>query len=487
MSEDDLCQLLGLSPAEVRQLVKWTNRKQHGFFSSFLSPHAALPMEAPVEEIRRLRDAGELRDAYPALPDIPRNVLLRWRQLQELLKSEAEFETRYPVAHDLLRSRLGRLTGKKGLPLPSFGIRVMRHDPQPTFDLASLLPEGDACSANEKNAGQFGDSGPLSIDWKFSSPDTGYLRALLLAVLGRDEYEERIAGAALRNTQILEGLDTGVSPVRITDLRLATSLNPDTLNSSLLPLLSVLERPLSADRVVEWKQQLLEENVELLAGQFKDPTVGKLAVSFAASSLWLFLDFNVPTIESATSYRLAEKITDLARLVKDLSDRLYGSADRLEKLLANRPVSRPPQPRSEYYQALRDYRMGREFEEIAERLSLTPWDSQKVKGTKDWKKKIKQKIARGKEVENEHYPIAATIFGHEDHPAVLKKADTAYYAYQAYLEEIEQDGGAYDHGLALWAVGIKIDVNARNQSGQEKADAFVQLGHRRKHGRPPLP
>jgi hypothetical protein len=47
--------------------------------------------------------------------------------LRELLGDEVEFEARYPAAYELL---FGGSRALSGLPLPSFGARVLRNDPQ---------------------------------------------------------------------------------------------------------------------------------------------------------------------------------------------------------------------------------------------------------------------------------------------------------------------------------------------------------------------
>jgi hypothetical protein len=63
----------------------------------------------------------------------------------------------------------------------------------------------------------------------------------------------------------------------------------------------------------------VKENVEMLTGQFKDPAAGKMTVSFAAATLWLFLDFNVPTIEGvAPKFAFDSKLQSLHQYYKRL-------------------------------------------------------------------------------------------------------------------------------------------------------------------------
>lgn len=194
----------------------------------------------------------------------------------------------------------------------------------------------------------------------------------------------------------------------------------------------------------------------------------------------------MPGVENAKPYRLAEQIEILAKAIRRLSESLNGAADDLETLLANRPAHRPPRPGSEYYEALKDYRMGRNLEDIStNRLGVKPWDG--VEGTKSWKTNLREKIARGKEVEDKRYPRAAAIFNNEDDPSVQHKALEAYKAYQDYLVECEEDEAVFDHHFALWAVGRRISANPLAHPGQEIIDAYIQLGYRIKYGRAPLP
>ncbi len=477
LSVEELARLLNLSNAEAERLLKW---------GSASPVFAGLPMSTPVEEIQRLRESGELHKLHPDIPHIPENVALRWRQLQEMLRREPEFETRYPAAYDLLRSRLDRVTGRRGMPLPSFGIRVARHDPQPCVGPATDYAGDDAYSSSGKPH-RLGEAGPSEVDWKFSAPDPAYLQGVLLAILSREEYQERIAG--MSDPKLLADLQApGTASVRITDLRLAADLDPETIKlGNTIQALRRLQTPITTDRVVRWKQETLEGHTELPGQAFGDLRSGTLAASFIAAALCLFIDFGMPGVENAKPYRLAEQIETLAKAIRRLSDSLNGTAGDLVTLLANRPAHRPPRPGSEYYEALKDYRMGRNLEDIStNRLGVKPWDG--IDGTKSWKVKLRGKIARGKEVENERYPRAAAIFDNEDDPSVRRAALEAYEAYQDYLVECEEDEEeVFSHDLALRAVGRRIGANPLDQPGQEIIDAYIQLGHRIEYDRPPLP
>jgi hypothetical protein len=56
-------------------------------------------------------------------------------------------------------------------------------------------------------------------------------------------------------------------------------------------------------------------------------------VSFAAASLLLFLDCDLPGIEGASSLVLTEQSGNLAEIIQKLSKSLNANAKKLEKLL----------------------------------------------------------------------------------------------------------------------------------------------------------
>jgi hypothetical protein len=343
-----------------------------------------------------------------------------------------------------------------------------------------------------RSHGHLEEAAPLRPDWHFSAPDFTYLRGVLLAILTREEYQERIGG---KNSKLLADLQTPPTAlVRITDLRLATDLDLKMLRYGALSVLRFLETPITTDHIVRWKQEMLEEHTGVLEQEFRDLRSGTLAVSFAAAALYLFVDFDMPQLKNATPYRLAEQIEILAKTIRRLIDSLDGAADELKTLLANRPAHKPPRSDIEYYQALRSYRMGRSLEDIADQLSITRWNSATPErgGTKGWKRNVEQKIARGKTVEgdgegNGRYPRAAAIFKNAHNPLVGRKALEAYAAYQEYLREQEEDEEEPEYYLGLWAVGVKIRANGRNQRGHEIVDAYIQLGCCIEQDRPLLP
>jgi len=207
----------------------------------------------------------------------------------------------------------------------------------------------------------------------------GQAGSFLLPTLTREEYDERIFGAS--NRDLLADLQTpDPHSVRITDLRLAASLEPKVLHtpgsdSGLVPALRSLSTPITTSQVIQWKRKTLEDGAELLKQEFGDLRKGAIAVSFSAAALCLFVDFDMPNVEDAKPYRLAEQIETLAKTIKGLISSLNGAGNELETLLANRPAHKPPRSDNEYYQALWSYRIGCGLEDIADWVGITPWNS----------------------------------------------------------------------------------------------------------------
>jgi hypothetical protein len=96
-------------------------------------------------------------------------------------------------------------------------------------------------------------SGDKKVDQSLAPLDLGYMRGVLLAILSREEYEERIA-TELHDEALREQLGAYTqSSVRITDLRLAMapdSKNIKSLKKALRPLFSSLEKPITLEGVL---------------------------------------------------------------------------------------------------------------------------------------------------------------------------------------------------------------------------------------------
>lgn len=439
-------------------------------------------MHLSVEEVERLKKTGELYRRFPYLRKrrVPEDAETRLRYLRDLLSDEGEFETRYPAAYEVL---FQDSAASSGLRLPSFDTRVMRSEPTDT-----VLPAG--WSQELKLARDSGDAFSATFERRISEservnralapPALGYMRGVLLAILSREEYAERIA-TELHYEAIREEL---VAPaqasVRLTDLRLAANFEPKDVNlleKELRPLLLSLERPITPDRVFAWKWKLLHE----------DGATRILRVSFAAAALLLLLDFDIPDLENASDFRLAHEIARLAEIVRKLSRAFDRSARELEELLAYRPQNRPLTHGQEFYDALVDYRMGTNASEVARNLGMTPYKSSPSEpggddagGTKQWKQRLKEKLERGAKTEKSEYLLASAVLAHR---AKTRTQDKAKLAYRAYREEVFLS----PEELSWWRIGNEIHVDASTIQGLEVVKGYVQLGSCLEHDLDPYP
>jgi hypothetical protein len=85
-------------------------------------------MGLSVEEVKQLKRTGEFFRRFPYFKrKVPTDADTRLRYLQDLLGHETEFQARYPAAYELL---FGRSEQINVLPLSSFGVRILHHDPQ---------------------------------------------------------------------------------------------------------------------------------------------------------------------------------------------------------------------------------------------------------------------------------------------------------------------------------------------------------------------
>jgi len=288
-------------------------------------------MGLSVEEVKQLKRTGQFHRLYPYFKrQVPTDADTRLRYLRDLLGHEIEFQTRYPAAYELL---FGRSEQIGGLPLPSFGVRIMHHEPRETVlpagwfqDWKSSQNGGDAFSL--MSVGR--TKGDKKVDQSLAPLDLGYMRGVLLAILGREEYEERIA-TELHGEAMREQLGAPAqSSVRITELRLAMApdlKNIESLKKALRPLFRSLEKPITPEGVLQWKWDLLRGD-EKTKGEESEDTMAKITrVSFAAAALLLFLDFDMPGIERANSLVLTERIGKLAEIIQTLSKSLNANAD----------------------------------------------------------------------------------------------------------------------------------------------------------------
>jgi hypothetical protein len=366
-------------------------------------------------------------------------------------------------------------------------------------------------------------------------PDYEDLQGILLAILSREEADERIGyWWRLRPSELFDNVKPPqASYVRLTDLRLAEQIRAGSLKRRLVPILDLLERPISKDSVLEWKLRTLGSRLEqplrtsredwlkaakdvgiedelyippevpqeemvsrtgngalpvpredfdpilartdLLEGQFGDEQTGIVTISFSAAALLLLIDLDTPKLTDASSRRIAEYIESLAGVIRDLIASLNRATERLEAVAANRSAGRQPDLEGNDYTALCHYRMGRGLRETAEWLEITPYSSKTGKGTRDWKARVKQRLRNGKRIEDERYPRAAAIFAHRDNPHVRRKARRAF---RRYLVEKGRLGP-----LFYWA-GFG---GTQTQRSFEITYAYVQLGSCILRNIPPVP
>jgi hypothetical protein len=484
--------------------------------------------ELSVSAMRELGRNGELAENYPnfanLIPNLSDGEINRWRenryslqllhveelpnagarlrQLRQLLAEEDEFRTRYPAAYRVLQGDMAGASKMSSLYLPSFGVRLARYAswpysarpgalwPRSPADAYSLLIPRDRPEDR-------------TVDQTFWRLDPMYLLSVLHAIFSRQEVWERVILNPLirpEDDPLLEGLEAPRrSPVRLTDLRLAIALRPKVLKDPLVKTLQPLKGHVTASRVVEWKQQTLEAYAELPGYGFEDSAIGTIAVSFAAAAMFLFIDFDSPSMKEALPHRLAIQISSLAEVIRKLARSIDRAADDLERVLTHRQANRPTQPESTFYRALCLHRMGWELENIALDTGMTPYRSSRSapgKGTRDWKRMTLRKIAKGKEVEDERYPRAAAIFANSHNASVRRKAKLAYSTYEKELGDGDEGSIrlAYkdDHYRGFerqtwFSVGRALRINMYSATGLEVAHAYVQLGSCIENDIPPHP
>jgi hypothetical protein len=442
-------------------------------------------MGLSVEEVKQLKRTGEFYRRFPYFKrKAPTDADTRLRYLRDLLRHESEFQARYPAAYELL---FGRSEQISGLPLPSFGVRILHHDPQDQVLPAGWFQEwkrsqnsGDAFSL--MSVGRTKGDRDKKVDQSLAPLDLGYMRGVLLAILSREEYEERIA-TELHDEALREQLGVPAqASVRITDLRLAMAPdleNSESLKKALRPLFGSLEKPLTPEGVLQWKWDLLRGD-EKTNGEESEDTKAKITrVSFAAAALLLFLDFDMPGIEGARSLVLTEQIVKLAEIIQKVSKSLNANANKLEKLLAFRDPNHPSTHGHKFYDVLVGYRMGEELETLARSSRITPYKSSPSEsggddhgGTKHWKIRLAEKLEHGAEIEKEKYPLATAVFANRYKPRIMAKARLAFHAYR---DEIFHQPPSEEP--RLWPnTGSKINVDASTDSGLEVVQAYVQVG-----------
>ena len=398
------------------------------------------------------------------------------------------------------------------LSLPSFGIDIYRSDPKTQAipkgvsapDMAPVnFDSGEAFSATYKSEGK----GVLPpVDQSFLPLSRGYLRRILLEILVREEYgevyppysESRAESKdSEKETPRQNVLDQEVfersgpkARVRLSDLRLAPSIEPKVLRRELEETLGPLinsEDPMTTDDVLRWKWKTLKEYKSAsIKESRKEPSrwtekerkaedTRVIAVSFAAAALCLFLDMGSPSLREYPLWKLLGAIRELAEVIQKLTETLGASVETLGTLLAAREAGRP-KAQLDPYTALHLYRMDLPHEELAEKVSISP-------GSKNWKNRLMKKVRRGVEVEKGRYPRAAHIFTDKAEDEVQQKAIRAY---RKYLRE--EAWRSLEPWIAEAKVGYDLlpDV-VPDTPRTELRRAYIQLGCCLEHGIDPLP
>lgn len=430
------------------------------------------------------------------------------------------------------------------LRLPSFGIDVSRSDPSavsiPTgWSTADLsLDSGDAFSVSYLREG----SKVSTANQDFWRLDLGYVRRILLRILGDEEYgkilehhydpvqlpefgeESRKDLTPHSSGAEAPGWSESGAQVRLTDLRLAKDIRPADLRRELGSALAGLTLPLTIEGVLGWKWRTLKhprghrspadlaENNSRSREWYEEEQRRAVVVSFAAAALLLLVDLDMRRLEQATHDALAGHVVTLAEIIVRLVDKLDGSADELLGLLAGRKGGlggRPSDLAVRHYTALSLYRMGRPAEEIAWRVGIISADQrdeqrksrirkklrikpenrtqkeEKVpEPPRNWRSRLREFVKWGVEVEKEEFPRAAEVFARKDEELMRAKAAETYL----YYLEAENWGEAE---LYAGDVGIGDDLlNGGAPLEDPKYQyfkAFVQLGSCLKNDIDPLP
>lgn len=456
----------------------------------------------------------------------------RFRLLQDLLVGEHEFQARFPEAFELLNPRWKR--GPIGLRLPSFDAYVLG-----SWTLPRVVGDYHTGADAYTLVGFWDKPAPsYSVGPNYPSADYDSLRGLLLAIFSREETGRIPEWPSHHPTsrQLTHSLRApDISPVRLTDLRLAESLQPGILMPGMEDLLSLLQRPVSAENVVLWKLQVLgssplgiaaggravaehlcripaesiphrmrkffddgmemkdrhfplelagkeplQGEVEILERAFDDPDAAVKAVSFTASALWLLLDLRLHDLQKIGVRHLCEILESLADVVRTTAASLNDSSEALGTLLSNRSAGRSPEPQVNYYRALYQHRMGKDLRQIAEWLGINPYSSKTGRGTRDWKRRTTEKLRLGKDFEERNFPRAALIFANRDCPAVRKKARRTF---RGSLLSEGRNGHCTIFELSYWARTNKPETDR----GREIVIAYAQLGSCLLRGIAPTP
>ena len=318
----------------------------------------------------------------------------------------------------------------------------------------------------------------------YSQGEVADIRGLLLAVLSRDDLTHHGIGDGV----LTEKSRYDAPTVRISDLRLAWHLFADIEEVSaeyqrktLRPIVNSLPEHLTPGSTVKWKRDTLkilsEERLAKGSAEGQSDNLMKrvMAVSFVAAAVCLFLDLGGPALDRRNALTLTGNIAFLADDIVKLKAKLDNAAEDLATTVADRTVGRPARSEFDTLFALSCYRMGYDEELIAERVGIKPWSEIERKGTKGWRKKLRNVLIRGVEIEKKNYARASEIYDNWEEEV----SATAAKAYRSF---------AWAPPLnPLAKAGEELGIDSFTDHGAEVIAAYVQLGSCAFHGIAPRP
>ena len=135
LSDRELAPLFNMTIPEIRRYRQPSTDKLSWEWSTEAEKaeherHQEWLWNLSVEEFRALLESDDPDAEKPHVRNVPVDVAGRFRALQELLRAQEEFESRYPAAFEILfppKPKVLRRREHVGLPLPSFGIRVLNN------------------------------------------------------------------------------------------------------------------------------------------------------------------------------------------------------------------------------------------------------------------------------------------------------------------------------------------------------------------------
>jgi hypothetical protein len=162
-----------------------------------------------VEEFRALRESNIPEMNKPSVREVPVDVAGRFRALQELLRSQREFESRYPAAFEILFPRYARRRERVGLHLPSCEVHVLNNWIHSHVESQDRFSGADAHTSVSRWWQK--DWRSHEVNRLIEGPGLDDLQGVLLAILGREEDGERVGFFHPRFTPEVERLPSNAT------------------------------------------------------------------------------------------------------------------------------------------------------------------------------------------------------------------------------------------------------------------------------------